>query len=287
MKTSKIILGTVQFGLLYGINNVTGKPDEQKVFGILDHAFNHGIFILDTADAYGNASDLIGNYHKTTGNHFIINTKFRADAEHSIAQQLEDSLRRLNVKSINVYFFHRFQDVHEKGVMEELKALKRAGLIQKTGASVYDNEELAFAIESEDIDVIQLPFNLLDNNSQRGTLLEKARQQQKEIQVRSVFLQGLFFKDPATFPNGLQPLQPYMQQIHSLASEWRITMEEMAIGYVMNQAAIDHVLLGVDTLEQLKTNIAHASKQLPGEVMNFLDKLHVHETALLYPKNWS
>src|SRR5688572_26897914 len=92
MNNGKIILGTVQFGLLYGINNVSGKPDEKKVFDILDHAFHQGISILDTADAYGNASDLIGSYHQSTGNSFIVNTKFRTDSGNTISQQLKDSL---------------------------------------------------------------------------------------------------------------------------------------------------------------------------------------------------
>ena len=61
---SKLILGTVQFGLNYGINNTNGKISEDKVIELLEKAYDFGIKILDTAEAYGNARSLISNFHK-------------------------------------------------------------------------------------------------------------------------------------------------------------------------------------------------------------------------------
>ena len=62
--SNKLILGTVQFGLKYGINNTIGKPKKNEVLNLLKFAYNSGIRVLDTAEAYGNAHQLIGNYHK-------------------------------------------------------------------------------------------------------------------------------------------------------------------------------------------------------------------------------
>jgi aryl-alcohol dehydrogenase-like predicted oxidoreductase len=286
VKPGKIILGTVQFGLDYGINNQHGKPNEQTVFAILDYAFENGISTLDTADAYGSATDVIGRYHEQTGRKFIINTKFRVDEQHSITEQLHEALGRLKTGSVDTYFFHRFDEMRHAGAIGELSELKLAGLIQKTGVSVYDNHEFAAAIDATGIDVIQLPFNLLDNQKQRGQLLKKAKQKHKEIQVRSVFLQGLFFKNIELFPAQLQPLLPYVQELRNNAEQWNISMEQMALNYALGKPEIDKVLLGVDTLQQLQRNLG-GIKQLPGELVKRIDEIDVKETALLYPKNWS
>ena len=60
---SKLILGTVQFGLNYGINNTIGMMSEDKVFELLENAYDLGITTLDTAEAYGNAHSVISNFH--------------------------------------------------------------------------------------------------------------------------------------------------------------------------------------------------------------------------------
>ena len=85
--TDKLILGTVQFGLDYGINNRLGKPSKQKVFEILDYASQNEIKILDTADTYGSATELLGNYNNSNSSRFLINTKFKK-SDLSLKKQL-------------------------------------------------------------------------------------------------------------------------------------------------------------------------------------------------------
>ena len=64
ISTHKFILGTVQMGLDYGINNTNGQVSLENSHEILEYAFNHGIRILDSAEAYGNAHEVIGSFHK-------------------------------------------------------------------------------------------------------------------------------------------------------------------------------------------------------------------------------
>jgi aryl-alcohol dehydrogenase-like predicted oxidoreductase len=194
LKAEKLILGTVQFGLSYGINNAGGKPGIEKVFEILSYAAENGVQILDTADAYGDATALIGRFHQNHNYRFVINTKFHVNDNDAITSQLQRSIEQLHVDSVNTYFYHRFSDLADYPESKrELKELKDKGFIKKVGVSVYENEEFKTAIADDDIDVIQLPFNLLDNYKQRGSLLQLARQQKKEIQVRSVFFIWVFF----------------------------------------------------------------------------------------------
>ena len=284
---SKIILGTVQFGLNYGINNTGGKPNIEEIHKILDFAKDGGIEILDTADAYGNASEIIGSYLKKNGSVFRVNTKFKSGNK-SLSEQLQVSLSVLNLAQIDTYFFHSFEDFkRNKSYLTELIALKESGFIRNIGLSVYDNRELEEATNTKEIDVIQFPFNLFDNIHQRGQLMKVAKSKGKQLQVRSVFLQGLFFKNEDSLPSRLSPLKPYLHDIIKLSKDFSVEIEHLALSYALQQPEIDYVIIGVDNLEQLKQNIMFALKPLSPEVMKPINQLIVKETELLYPKNWN
>lgn len=281
----KLILGTVQFGLDYGINNSAGKPSKEQVFKIFEEAAKAGVTILDTADAYGNASELIGEFFSVSKTRFEINTKFKAEKGKSIEAQLTHSLNQLNAEQVNIYFYHRFDEMLEfPETLTELQVLKNQSLINKIGVSVYGNDEFEIAVNTPEVDAIQLPFNLLDNYSQRGALLKQAKHNGKEIQVRSVFLQGLFFKALNDYPAYLTPLKPYMQTVNEF--ENGMGMEALALSYALAQPEIDNVLIGVDTLEQLQQNLSYSNTELPTNIVSRINAIHVAETELLYPKNW-
>ena len=57
---SKIILGTVQFGISYGISNNLGKTSKKNSLDILEYAYSNGIKYLDTAPSYGDSESVIG-----------------------------------------------------------------------------------------------------------------------------------------------------------------------------------------------------------------------------------
>lgn len=282
----KLILGTVQFGLDYGINNTNGKPSEFHVFEMLDYAYDQGLTIIDTAVAYGNATALLGKYNILNSKKFLVNTKFKAYSSDLVCQ-LNRSLIKLNLESVNVYFYHSFGDfVNYPEIKGQLLDLKRQGKIKKIGLSVYENDELEKACESDFIDVIQFPFNLLDNYSQRGNYIKLAKEMGKELQVRSLFLQGLFFKPIAELPKKLTPLTPYLKKIHEIANKANISIEQLAVSYALQQNGIDNILFGVDTLEQLKENINISNYFISDDIIEQINKIDVKETELLYPKNW-
>ena len=284
--SNKIILGTVQFGINYGINNISGKPSKKKVFELLEYALNKDIKTLDTADAYGNATELLGNYNNSNFSPFLINTKFNK-SDLSIQKQLEVSLNSLKINQINTYFYHSFDDFKLfPEILFELIELKEQNRIKKIGVSVYGNSEFQLANDTIEIDVIQLPFNLLDNLSQRGKLIEEAKTKGKEIQVRSVFLQGLFFKNTKQLPNSIKSLKPYLEEILIIAKEANIPIENLALQYALQYKEIDNVIIGVDNVEQLERNLSFSNIKLPSEVVKAINKINVKETELLYPKNW-
>ena len=287
MHNDKIILGTVQFGLDYGINNPAGKPAIEQVFSMLELASESGIETLDTADAYGNASEILGEFNKTHPDVFKINTKFKAGSD-PLAYQLERSLQVLCISSINVYFFHSFNDFQQfPGLLSELGPLKEKGLIKKAGVSVYGNDEFEMAINTPEVDVIQFPFNLLDNRFQRGKLMTLAKEKGKELQIRSVFLQGLFFMPDQEIPSKLVPIKPYLKNASEVAKAGDLSMETLALMYAFHQPEIDHIIIGVDNPEQLNKNLNACQQKISAEVADKINQIAVQETNLLYPKNWN
>lgn len=292
MKINKFILGTVQFGLDYGINNSSGKPNASVVSSILDLAFESGIFFLDTAEAYGDAHEVIGNYHKVSPHKFKIITKFsskRTDLSQNLKDRISQNLETLNVDFLYGYMFHSFHDFenyYEK-YKNEIQNLKKEGLIKKFGVSIYTNEEFKKILKFDDIDLVQFPFNLLDNASQRSALISEAKQKGIEIHTRSVFLQGLFFKDIKNLPVKLNSLSSYLSSIHSIASDAKINMSDLSLNYAIQQKNIDYVLIGVDNVEQLKENLKSLNHHIPEDVMNKVNELKVTETELLNPSNWN
>jgi aryl-alcohol dehydrogenase-like predicted oxidoreductase len=286
MNNSRLILGTVQFGLSYGINNTQGKPSKETVFDILHFAYDQGITQLDSAAAYGDAQHLIGEFSKTTGKKFRINTKFHVNDGTPIHEQLEAALLQLKVEQIHTYFYHRFSDLESAPqTLLELQALKQQGKIANVGISIYTNTELEAAIQMKAVDVIQLPFNLLDNMSKRSVLIEKARREGKQLQIRSVFLQGLFFKHKP-FPQRLQPLEIYVDQLKRIATHNSVSMFNLALGYALAKKQLDGIIIGVDSKEQLRDNIEAARIVLNQNIIEEIDEITVKEEELLYPYNW-
>ena len=283
---NSIVLGTAQFGLDYGISNTSGKTKIDEAFRILSLASEKQITTLDTAFAYGDSLDVIGRYHKETGHFFSINSKFKVDEKISISDQLDRTLEKLQVDCLETYFYHRCEDLDQPDVHQVLNSLKSKGYIKKIGVSIYTNSEFKTAIETENIDVIQIPFNLLDNFLQRGALLKLAKQQGKEIQCRSVFLQGLFFMEPNAIPTKLKDLTPYIEKIKKLAQKMKISIEGMALKYALAQLLIDDVLIGVNTQQQLASNLIKSNLELPESFVQEIDCIDVKEIDLLNPQNW-
>jgi aryl-alcohol dehydrogenase-like predicted oxidoreductase len=284
---SKFILGTVQLGVNYGINNLSGKPTKEIAFSILDYAFNNGIEILDTADVYGNAQSVIGDYHHTTGNIFKINSKFKGN-NIPLNDQVAKILNELRVEKLNVFFYHDFEDfIKFPNLLSELVDLRQEGKFNEIGLSVYDNNEFELAVNNPSIDVIQLPFNLFDNLNERGKLMNVAKGNKKVIQIRSVYLQGLFFKDPLSLSVKLAPLSKYLVEIIKIAKKHNLTIEELALGYALLQSQIDEIIIGVENEVQLKKNIELFNMKFDPSVIEEVNKIIIIEKELLYPKNWN
>ena len=286
---NKLALGTVQFGLKYGINNTIGKPKKDEVLSLLKVAYNSGIRLLDTAEAYGNAHQLIGNYHKRQDDFkFKIITKFPHQIKHNlIKSKVLEYLELMNVNTLDVMMFHSFDSFQSNyNALDTLNELKSDGLIKNIGVSVYTNDQLKSLLNEDLITVVQVPFNLLDNFNVRGDLINQLKIKGKVIHTRSAFLQGLFFKKSSDDISVVQALKPHLKTLNKIVKKQGCSMEELALSYCIKQKNIDNVIIGVDSISQLNANIKAAAYEVNEEALKCINKINVENLDLLNPSLW-
>lgn len=285
----KIILGSVQFGTKYGINNKTGKPSYDEVIKILDYAYLKGIRFIDSAEAYGSSHDIIGRYHRLQKNKFNVITKFsnsRSDLPKNITERVMYNLKTLDLSFLYCYMFHSFDDYvnYFKNFKSQLLELKNNNKIKNIGVSLYDNKDLEKVINDENINLIQIPFNLFDNSNQREKILKKAKKRGIEIHTRSVFLQGLFFKEINELNGKLNFFKKHLMNLRNLISKDQIN--DFALNYAFSKDYIDHVLVGVDNIIQLKNNLKVISKGHNNFSYTEVENIRIRNTSMLNPSTW-
>lgn len=285
---SKLILGTVQFGLHYGVNNKLGQMSTHEAHEILDLALKAGVRTLDTAAVYGSSERVIGAFIKSKGrNPFKIITKLALKDGRTWENSLQSSHNDLGVDQIDTLMFHSYKDyVNTKGELQELLNSQKGKGFNRLGVSVYTNQELAAVATDEHIDLVQAPFNLLDNDSLRGEALRKCKEHNKEVHTRSAYLQGLFFMEDRDLPENLRPLSKELRIIHDISQDAGISIGALALSYALSKPYIDGVLIGVDSLKQLEQNLLWAQTQNLESHFEIIDNLMVKEVALLNPVNW-
>jgi aryl-alcohol dehydrogenase-like predicted oxidoreductase len=282
---SKLALGTVQFGINYGINNSMGVPDDKEVKSILDYAYKNGVNTLDTAIAYGNSEERLGELAKKN---FQIISKFSGIYNwRDLENELSKSLSNLRRDKIYGFIFHKAIDLIENPKMwsylEKLKSLKK---IKKIGFSIYNEKELNEILNLGFIpDLVQLPYSILDRRLEDSLI--KLNNLDVEIHVRSVFLQGLYFKDLNNLPDTLLPLRPYLRKLHEICNSYKIKMSLLALNFIKQNKNIDKIVIGSDSVCQLNENISAMGYNLDSDIIKSIHEINVVEKELLNPINWN
>lgn len=267
---NKIGLGSVQFGLPYGISNQTGQTPIDEVSKILDSAFAEGIRIIDTASAYGTSESVIGMLNN---NRFSIVSKFGPSSSvKDIRQQLENSLSALNAKSLYGYLAHLPLDLLENPIVwQELQKMKTENKIQKIGFSLNaPNEYYLLKAAGIQPDLVQVPFNYFDTRFKE--VLTELKAKDCEVHTRSTFLQGLFFTETEKLSSFFDELKPNLQYLHK---SYKSKLEGVLLSYVLQQDFIDVVIMGVENVTQLKKNLESiaVAPELEPLAVSFPEKL--------------
>lgn len=268
-KLTAMTLGTVQLGMNYGIANNDGKPDEAKSFSILRSALENGVNSLDTARAYGDSEQVIGRFLKTwEGEIPFITTKihkFQGQTEKELeafaVESLESSLENLGVPSVDAVMLHAAGDIftHGQKAVDILERLIKRGYTKQIGVSVYNTEEIDEMLKYDALTVTQVPMSIFDQRLIASGAIDRLEKHGVTVFVRSVFLQGLFFLDPdkITDPILLEHAVPKIRLLRKIADAEGISVAQLAIAFMRDCAGVSSLVLGADTPEQVKSNIAY------------------------------
>lgn len=294
----KYCLGTVQFGLNYGIQG-NGRPLEEKTFEMLDLAIDNGIDILDTASAYGDAEIILGDYIRANpkrAEKINIVSKLRPDAFANgnksewgaiAVKNAEESRDWLGIKKFAAYLFHNAAYIFDNDAVDALETVKKKGIADRIGVSIYTPEEAMKALEYPSITAVQIPYNVFDQRLDSGGFFEKARAQDVLVFARSTLLQGLAVMNPDGLPSKVSFAEEYLRKFIAICDDYGVPPLNAAVGYVGSKNEIDYVVFGADNISQLNEYISIRETGLPPNMVERIRKTFISvEERLVNPALW-
>lgn len=252
----KLVLGTVQFGLSYGIANRLGKPSLEEARRVLEHAAACGVRTLDTAPVYGDAEDLIGRH--ADPQRFTVITKVAAGSV-PVSRSIRRSLQRLkrdHVDAILVHDADKLLAADGAAVWQELLQARQAGLTRRVGVSVYEPDSLRQVLDRYAIDVVQLPFNVYDTRFARAGLIQESADRGIDVHARSPFLQGLLLMPPHRLPEPLAALRDPQARFHEWAASLGLDPISSTLAACHAQPGIGAVVVGCQSQSELDEIVA-------------------------------
>ncbi|HEY4154272.1 MAG TPA: aldo/keto reductase [Puia sp.] len=268
-RLSKLTLGTVALGKDYGISNKSGKPALTDSREILSSALNAGINFIDTANDYGNAEQIIGEYLEKYKNGKQVNvvTKFKISKANLLNKEraraeafrsVRSSLQLLKTKRVAICLFHKSMDQPVEQVLEILPSLFsdliNDGLADTCGVSVFHPDELNTFLSHPVLQAFQSPMNLFDQRLIKNGALKKLNEEKKILFIRSVFLQGLFFMSPDELTGNLAQASEYIRTLQGISTESGMSIAQLAFSYLRDLDGISSLVFGAVAPEQVMQN---------------------------------
>jgi spore coat polysaccharide biosynthesis protein SpsF len=270
-RSAELVLGSVQLGLAYGAANRTGKPALGTALTLVRRAAEAGILQFDTARAYGDSEERIGEALQGRKTIRTI-TKLsplselppgatRDEIRAAVDASIGESLRALRRDRLDCLLLHRaaHMSAFDGAIWDRLLERLEDGTVLALGVSVQSPLEALMALANPDVVHLQLPFNLLDWRwREAGFQNCLAARPNVTVHARSTFLQGvLAADDPSMWPRiegvGADAL---VKLIGYLA--WELKREcaaDLCLAYARGQDWIDGVVVGLETEEQLERNL--------------------------------
>lgn len=290
----KLGLGTVQFGLDYGVTNKSGIPDSDEVFSIIEYADSKGINCIDTASLYGESEKVLGTC-LGDGNFKIItkSPKFISDCiTNKDIDLLNESFNKScsNLKRNKIYglLIHNPEDLLKKGgerIYEKLVEYKIKNKVSKIGFSAYNSINTNEIIDRYNIDLVQIPVNIFNQKMINDGTLHNLKEKNIEVHARSIFLQGVLLIEPNQMPQKLLKLKKSVEKYREILKQNNITPLQASIGFIKKIKEIDVAIIGVLSKEQLEDIIN--AYYFKCEDISFLSELSLDDSKLINPANWT
>ncbi len=284
-----LAIGTAQFGLDYGISNFSGKVKLEEVKKIIRFAKISGIDTIDTARDYGDSEESIG---KCDISSFKVVTKIGTITGHEdniynwSKQEVKSSLKKLGIEKMHGILLHRPLELLSKNgdeLFKSISKIKRDKLVEKIGVSVYSIDDLINIVDKFDIDIVQLPINIINQEIINSGFLKVLKRKKIEIHARSCFLQGLLLLDYNEIPLKFKKWSNIFLDWHNWLKKNNINAVQGCLSFINSIDGIDKVIVGIENVSQLKELINYSNNK---DIKNFPD-LFSNDIDLIDPSNWS
>jgi aryl-alcohol dehydrogenase-like predicted oxidoreductase len=285
---SKLALGTVQFGQLYGVTNTSGRVTPEAVAAIVDLARREGIDTLDTAVAYGDSEACLGGVGISS---WRVITKLPAlpldatDVAGWAELQVLGSLNRLRITRLEGLLLHRPADLlgpHGTALLNALARLKSRGWIGAAGISIYDPGELDLLWPRWQPEILQAPCSVLDRRLAHSGWLSRLQRQGTRLHLRSVFLQGLLLTRAAERPASFTRWRGLLDRWLDWCTAHGVSPLRAALGFACALPGVERVVVGVDSIAQLREILEAVRASAPAPP----DDLYSADCELLEPSRW-
>lgn len=287
---SKIALGTVQFGLPYGVSNTSGQVTSEEVSKIINFARLNQITTLDTASDYGTSQTVLG---KNGVADFKIISKISLPSKHDqdirkwVQNVFQNALNQLQVNKLYGFLLHRPEILlgsDSEVIFDSLMELKIKGLVDKIGISVYSTDELDLIFRRFKFDLVQAPFNILDRTLYTSGWMDKLSGLGVEIHVRSAFLQGLLLFSAEERPKKFDRWNSLWSSWHKFLEVESISPLEACLLFLKSYEKLDKIIVGVENQNQLAMIL---KAYLNSKKLVFPTELYATDKDLIHPSRWN
>ena len=281
----KIILGTAQFGMKYGVANKFGKIKSPEIIKILDFLKRKSLSSLDTASSYNLSEKEIEKFYKKRMLKFKIITKYSYSNKYSITRQYENSVKNLGYLP-NTILAHSYKDYISKNFHKEIKKLKKKYPIKKVGVSLYNENELEKVLKFRKPDVVQVPVNILDKRFLQNKIVKILKKKSIKVLARSIFLQGLFFKKKTFIFRKFKNVKSTFKILENICKKENLTLSELSLIWTFKRRELDNIILGVDSLNQLKSNLNTLKKKISKGSLKEINLINLNNNIIIKPYLW-
>ena len=287
----RLILGTIQFGMDYGVSNRQGRSPLKEVSAILATAADAGLELLDTAALYGAAEEVLGRL-LPSGTSFRIITKtvplkkdeISAGDVDDLAAGFERSLERLRTTRVHGLLVHHAPDLLVRGgdlVFRQLLDWKEGALVDRIGVSVYSPAQARSLVERFPVDILQIPLNVMDQRFLADGTLGWLKARGVEVHARSMFLQGLLLMDPTKVHAYFRPVVSLLMRYRAALKDAGLTPVEAALVF-SKQSGADRILVGVENAAQLREIVRAYRSDVAMDYSGF----SCDDPAMIEPFRW-
>jgi aryl-alcohol dehydrogenase-like predicted oxidoreductase len=284
----ELILGTANFGTVYGVANNQEKMTRRRCHEVLDFAYSSGVGCLDTAKNYGDSESIIGEFHRAGRTYKVFSkvSDFNTINVDDLVTQARLTIQRLQIEKLSGFYFHNSRILHDfppSQINAAIKHLVDSGFADKVGVSVYDEAELIWVAKTfPRIQLFQVPENVLDRRLLDSKLVRELYESGCEFHVRSIFLQGLLLMEPGAIPTHLQKAAPAIESLQIFSKNQGMSVLQVCLSYLSLINWASSFVIGVTNVEQLKSILLSKSTvlnraNLPPQLSDFI----------LDPRNWA